>query len=557
MPPRRCDAFTYPGKTYADTLKQSTTGPSSDREVLTGKAKFTFSPTQETMEWLERSAFGVVINPLARLDIPSLFSEHGYHNIGFSKAGGDSFLIQFPSKHALEEFMADEHEWITQVFSLFRPWKCGDRATNRKCWVQVGGIPFQAWSMEFFKKLVFRIGDLVKIAPATASKENLEFAYLQIFTTVRNQVQWSFTVAMGEEEFEVSLTEVPESQVNSVQKDTATIQVDDLISLTPVEPNRCARRSQEPQVQCRTPANSNSNSSASADCLEKRSTSTNGSDPFQLMHVIEKINRPAATKACLPGKPKWHETINQSECIENIECPTEQLPPRESGAPISEIQLMHEGEHSNKGVATNNHGPVAPYQSSPTAPNETPGLIQDSSPPPSAHAAPLTPNHQKSQPPTPSQSIPTHVTLNNFEPQNLNSPSADQSPSQTPNQSESFQSPIPYHPPIHTSPPSSLLPIDLISKFIDRKIQVALRRKGITHKKKTKAITWTGSVASSIGDTEIKRGNQRFLDSEQLANGEGSFCGGEAEKTCDVGNEIGSEPVSTFTQWWSLEKEFV
>ncbi|KAJ4822701.1 hypothetical protein Tsubulata_044696 [Turnera subulata] len=386
VPVRRADAFTSQRKTYADTLKATPTDPSSGKEAFTGTTKIAFSPTQETLEWLGRCAFGVTIDPLAQIDIPSLFSKHGYQITGVSKAGGDSFLTQFSSKTALEEFMEEEHEWLMQVFSMFRPWKHGDQATNRKCWVQVHGVPFQAWSMEFFN-----------------------------------------SVSIGDEEYKVNLTEVPEPHVIPGQEDVDVIHVDDLISLSPIRSNRKVRAIQQLENHRRTHANSNSSPAGS---LDRRQLLTNESVPFQLMQVIVKINPAVTVRTRSPRKTNPPEAPTQSESSSNKGCPpapTDQLSlERINGALPTENKMLGTGEDPSSVSATNICRPL-----------------------------------------------------------------------------------------------------------------VALRRKGITHKKKMKAIAWTGSVTSSIGDTDIKRGNKRFIEAEMFESDEDSLCNMEAERTCEVGNELG------------------
>ncbi|KAJ4827877.1 hypothetical protein Tsubulata_039670 [Turnera subulata] len=80
------------------------------------------------------------------------------------------------------QFIQQQHDWIPLWFASFKPWENGDRAVNRRCWVEVRGLPLHVWSQECFELIGSAFGSLVRVHSMTEHRQNLSAANLEIIT---------------------------------------------------------------------------------------------------------------------------------------------------------------------------------------------------------------------------------------------------------------------------------------------------------------------------------------------------------------------------------------
>ncbi|KAJ4838769.1 hypothetical protein Tsubulata_022294 [Turnera subulata] len=169
------------GHRYIDTVKNATTeggiqGPTkSDPGVM-------FIPTTDNIQWLARSAMGVLRNPASMASVHLLWVLHGVREVEVSDMGGDRVLVSFPTSESMQLFLQQNHDWIRLWFASFSPWQEGDRAVNRRCWIQVRGLPLHVWCREFFEFLGSLFGKLVSVHPLTEQRKSLGAARLEIIT---------------------------------------------------------------------------------------------------------------------------------------------------------------------------------------------------------------------------------------------------------------------------------------------------------------------------------------------------------------------------------------
>ncbi|KAJ4840872.1 hypothetical protein Tsubulata_028463 [Turnera subulata] len=161
------------GKSYADSLNGfSPAVIILNKDVSSGNNTISFTPNTETLEWLERSAFGILSDCFEKKDVVSALYIHGFHK-------------------------ANE----------------GDCATNRRCWLHASGVPLKAWSRELFEKLVSRFGVLVSLAELTQERKKLDVAFIQVSTTLKKHIQWFINANISDRIYEITLVEVPDGYV--------------------------------------------------------------------------------------------------------------------------------------------------------------------------------------------------------------------------------------------------------------------------------------------------------------------------------------------------------
>ncbi|KAJ4844304.1 hypothetical protein Tsubulata_016206 [Turnera subulata] len=188
--------------------------------------------TNQKLQIQMRESLKVNLTPRReRAEIKSIFASKGLKDVVVGDMGGESVLIQFTSKEERDSFLGELPDWIDEYFQLFRAWQPGDEARNRKCWIQLKGVPLQVWSHEFFTSVSRRFGDLLKIAGVTDSEVILDCAYIQVLTSVRQTISWKVEVQSNTIKASVACLEVPDHYVLALDSALPHRPVNDLKSL--------------------------------------------------------------------------------------------------------------------------------------------------------------------------------------------------------------------------------------------------------------------------------------------------------------------------------------
>ncbi|KAJ4830170.1 hypothetical protein Tsubulata_011967 [Turnera subulata] len=141
--------------------------PDSQQRVEANTQSVTFIPSIEVNRWLTRCAVGVANGPRKMESICLVWRLHDMDKVEVIDMGGDSFLVCFPSPEKMMQFLQHPPEWVSLWFRLFSPWKSGDKATNRRCWVTVRGVPLNAWCQEFFETVGSEFGQFLRVDEET------------------------------------------------------------------------------------------------------------------------------------------------------------------------------------------------------------------------------------------------------------------------------------------------------------------------------------------------------------------------------------------------------
>ncbi|KAJ4829851.1 hypothetical protein Tsubulata_027927 [Turnera subulata] len=176
-------------KSYAATVAQppQITGPLPRPPVPT-PATLTYTPLEDTMEWLSRSAFGVLRNPTECSGLLKAFLEKGVGGVSFSPVGVDTVLASFTTATAMKAFCESKFDWVQQRFIFFRPCEQGDGASDRTYWLRVSSIPLHTWSDDFLHHVALHVGKLIEIAPETKNRIKLDAAWIRVHISIREQV---------------------------------------------------------------------------------------------------------------------------------------------------------------------------------------------------------------------------------------------------------------------------------------------------------------------------------------------------------------------------------
>ncbi|KAJ4841520.1 hypothetical protein Tsubulata_012677 [Turnera subulata] len=187
----------------------------------------------------------------------------------------------------MSAFLAANYDWVNNIFDLLRPWKVNDGPSNRKVWIRAKGIPLHAWSNGFFHILVSTFGSLISIAPETENKTKLDFAFLQIITTVSKSISWDISATIDGSTFQIVIEEHQQPIASPIAPFHSNISFHS--SLNTIS---------------KTPSSKPSNSHPSPSCSAAHSgtpaasSGLKSSDPFKLMPIIENSNQPENCRAC-------------------------------------------------------------------------------------------------------------------------------------------------------------------------------------------------------------------------------------------------------------------
>ncbi|KAJ4839188.1 hypothetical protein Tsubulata_038956 [Turnera subulata] len=480
---------TMQGKSYAQTVKKQDDASSLRvKPVCNGTANVFFCPLDETMNWLNCCAYGVLSSPIERDVVQEIFISNGIHDAVVSELGGEAVLVHFQSQDAKRSFLSSLPMWIEDHFQVFREWMQGDGAPNRKCWIQLKGVPLQTWCRNFFMSICRRFGDLIKIAEITEEKLNLEYAFIQVLTSVNSPISWDFNVDIKGLKQVIKCTEIHESCIPKVLSIKKNQVLKDLISLdsSPQSGSKGPRKGKSSATILAV----GSEPSSLGKLAEAEERDALGTDPFHLMDVIARLNEPIGVQSTAGSK-----RMNQSQG----EFSKRTAGPSKSATPplFQDAIPLH-----------NKFSCLAPEEVGESSPGTKSVGYTDGS------------EHGSTN-----QSYPLQVV-----PGTASSP---RSPSK----------PISLGP-MPTSPVSVAFPHQSLSELIQKKVAIALNERKIMKKRKVKTFNkLTGSIIStgSLDDSTLRRVNRRLMV-QDLAQVEQPILvpdyDAEANLTIQVGNQL-------------------
>ncbi|KAJ4829457.1 hypothetical protein Tsubulata_015709 [Turnera subulata] len=166
-----------------------------------------FIPKDGDAEWLQRCAFGILKMPMPFGMLKDLLINAALPIDKVIPLGGVSFLLKFLSTSAMMEMVANVPTVLSRIFDEFRPWREGDSASNRLCWVLVKGIPPNAWNMNFFRLISSCVRKMVDWSMETGSKERMDVAEVLVLTSNNTFINKVLSVKIGGNRYEIGLFE--------------------------------------------------------------------------------------------------------------------------------------------------------------------------------------------------------------------------------------------------------------------------------------------------------------------------------------------------------------
>ncbi|KAJ4827688.1 hypothetical protein Tsubulata_026490 [Turnera subulata] len=167
----------------------------------------TFIPKSTSPEWLGKCALGVLNEPIPFTSLSAMTLTNLKSVDKVIPIGGVSFLFRFRSSEDLHATVEHKPNFISQIFTEFRPWAAGDAAFNHLCWVLIKGTPPCAWSKDFFKVISNTFGTMVDWSPESMSKDRLDVAEILVLTTSTSFINRVLSVSVGDQVFDNGIVE--------------------------------------------------------------------------------------------------------------------------------------------------------------------------------------------------------------------------------------------------------------------------------------------------------------------------------------------------------------
>ncbi|KAJ4849830.1 hypothetical protein Tsubulata_045590 [Turnera subulata] len=193
-------------KSYASALQeQERVVDAKTPAPTTMEAKFI--PTTDTLSWLARCMIGTLKDPCKMDSMSLIWRLHGVEEVQISKLGGDRIIVCFPTIERMSQFLGSVPDWVPLWFQSLVPWHQGLRATNRRCWLTLRGVPLNAWCHEFFVMVGSFFGRLLRVDTDTAERRFLGDVYVQVLTEIGGTIRCTLEVTVAGQKYVIELVE--------------------------------------------------------------------------------------------------------------------------------------------------------------------------------------------------------------------------------------------------------------------------------------------------------------------------------------------------------------
>lgn len=119
---------------------------------LSLKAMYFVTDEEDDMRFY-KAYTGVMRNPRVEDDIKSRYLEEGLFSIRVTIMGPNLCLLEDLVGNDVASLVSERKEWWNQFFVSINPWKPSDVDYERIVWINLFGIPCNAWGESFFSVL--------------------------------------------------------------------------------------------------------------------------------------------------------------------------------------------------------------------------------------------------------------------------------------------------------------------------------------------------------------------------------------------------------------------
>lgn len=135
--------------------------------------------------------------------------------------GDHRVLVSFDSNEKCSTFLSMEEEF-KEFFSDIYAWNNQVAASNRLVWINVRGIPFKFWTMEFLKSIGNSCGEFIMVSKPTLNRRRLDLASILVSTS-QNQIPSTLIFMINGEKVQLVIVEtsVPIDMVDDEEEESS------------------------------------------------------------------------------------------------------------------------------------------------------------------------------------------------------------------------------------------------------------------------------------------------------------------------------------------------
>ncbi|OMP02220.1 hypothetical protein COLO4_11272 [Corchorus olitorius] len=82
-------------------------------------------------------------------------------------------LLQFQNEEEMQSFMGCPSEFMEICCSKFHYWDDSGEGKESESWIKLEGVPLFLWHQNFFKEVVSKWGNFIKVAEVTSDRSSL------------------------------------------------------------------------------------------------------------------------------------------------------------------------------------------------------------------------------------------------------------------------------------------------------------------------------------------------------------------------------------------------
>ncbi|KAL9679710.1 hypothetical protein QQ045_017576 [Rhodiola kirilowii] len=179
------------------------------------KKKIEFQAITENKSWLRRCAVGKTKNMKFIWELEEKLISMNILPTSIYSMGALKVMVRFPNKAEMEQTLKENKRKLQDLFVEIEPWREEYVIESRTIWINITGIPFQAWETTNFEKIANLFGEFVAFDPESMNGSCLENSRVLMktenFQMIREEVEVElenqiFKVFIWEESLQVTST---------------------------------------------------------------------------------------------------------------------------------------------------------------------------------------------------------------------------------------------------------------------------------------------------------------------------------------------------------------
>lgn len=170
-------------------------------------AHLKFDVAAERVQQCSKAFVGIVSKPGKTYEIQEEFHKHGVFSIKVTPLGSNRVILEAEEDDEIINLVNNDKEWLLEWFEEIRAWSPREIDNERCAWIRCHGVPYHAWSEEFFSFLVSAFGEFVCLDDNTKNKTALDVARVMYRTKVHNSINRIVKVDINGEVFPVKMVE--------------------------------------------------------------------------------------------------------------------------------------------------------------------------------------------------------------------------------------------------------------------------------------------------------------------------------------------------------------